>query len=166
MKFIRNIAFAAIASFAAFSMVTYTACNKDECKDVTCNNGGTCINGNCSCPTGYEGSKCEIVSAASLPGVYTATEDCQPPLTGGPSSWSSTVSTSSSDETRIVISNFGNSSTNVTAQVDKNAITIDATTIGTRNVTGTGTVNGSTLTINYQLSGTPSYSCTMTMTLQ
>lgn len=167
MKSIRNIAFSALLSIGAFTMVTYTACNQDECKDVVCQNGGTCISGNCSCATGYEGTNCETASATGLDGAYSATETCQPPLTGGPSTWSSPVTISSTDMTRIVISNFGNSNANVTGQVDKNAITLDPTTIGSTTVTGTGTVNGNVLTINYTLTGgTVDYSCTMTMTKQ
>lgn len=164
MKSVRNIAFSALLAVGAFTMVTYTACNKDECKDVVCNNGGTCVSGTCNCLSGYEGTNCQTVSAAALPGQYTASETCQPPVTGG--SWSSTVSQSSNDKTKIVISNFGASSTNVTGHVNKNAITLDQTTIGGNTVTGTGTVSGNTITINYTLSGTISYSCTMIMTKQ
>ena len=58
MKSIRNIAFAAIMTIGAFSAVTYTSCNKDECKDVVCQNGGTCNDGDCACATGYEGTTC------------------------------------------------------------------------------------------------------------
>lgn len=31
----------------------------DPCANVTCLNGGTCLNGTCSCPDGYTGSACE-----------------------------------------------------------------------------------------------------------
>lgn len=31
----------------------------DPCDGVTCYNGGTCINGTCSCPQGYTGPACE-----------------------------------------------------------------------------------------------------------
>lgn len=34
-------------------------CKSDLCKDITCLNGGTCLNGLCSCPEGYEGPACE-----------------------------------------------------------------------------------------------------------
>lgn len=166
MKSIRNIALSAFLTIGAFTMVTFTSCDPDACKDVVCNNGGTCVNGNCDCLTGYEGSNCSTVSAASLPGTYTGTESCQPPLSSS-SSWSSTLTQSSNDETKVVISNFGDSGTNVTGQVNKNAITLDATAIGSYTVTGTGTINGNVITINYDLSGgvTPR-SCTMTLTLQ
>jgi len=31
----------------------------DECKDVSCLNGGTCNEGDCTCPTGFSGSNCQ-----------------------------------------------------------------------------------------------------------
>jgi hypothetical protein len=60
MKSIRNIAFSAFLTFAAFSAVTLASCSKDECKDVNCNTG-TCNedDGSCTCPTGFEGTSCE-----------------------------------------------------------------------------------------------------------
>jgi hypothetical protein len=36
----------------------FTSCEKDPCEDVTCLNGGTCIDGECDCPEGYTGSDC------------------------------------------------------------------------------------------------------------
>ncbi len=47
-------------------------CNKDtsdvipedlSCEGVTCQNGGTCVNGSCNCPAGYYGSRCESSTA-------------------------------------------------------------------------------------------------------
>lgn len=37
----------------------FAGCKKDPCKDVTCFNNGTCLEGVCICTEGYEGSKCE-----------------------------------------------------------------------------------------------------------
>lgn len=62
MKSIRNIAFSALLTLGAFSAVTYTACNKDACKDVVCNNGGTCVDGSCQCAAGFEGVTCDVQS--------------------------------------------------------------------------------------------------------
>ena len=59
MKSIRNIAFSALLALGAFTTVTYTACNPDECKDVTCSNNGTCVDGTCKCPNYYEGTTCQ-----------------------------------------------------------------------------------------------------------
>lgn len=38
--------------------VLYTACIKDKCGAILCDNGGVCVNGLCTCPTGYEGTRC------------------------------------------------------------------------------------------------------------
>lgn len=59
MKSIRNIAFSALLAVGAFTTVTYTACSKDECKDVVCDNGGTCVSGSCNCPSYYSGTTCQ-----------------------------------------------------------------------------------------------------------
>ena len=40
-------------------MLGLFACKKDDpCENITCLNGGTCANGECSCPTGYTGPDC------------------------------------------------------------------------------------------------------------
>lgn len=59
MKSIRNIAFSALLAVGAFTTVTYTACTKDDCKDVVCDNGGTCVSGACNCPNYYSGATCQ-----------------------------------------------------------------------------------------------------------
>lgn len=74
MKSIRNIAFSALLALGAFTTVTYTACNPDECKDVVCNNGGSCVDGNCACTTGYEGTKCETEVRKKFIKTWTATD--------------------------------------------------------------------------------------------
>lgn len=39
----------------------FTAC-KDECDDIVCQNGGTCDNGICDCPSGFFGDNCESIT--------------------------------------------------------------------------------------------------------
>jgi len=51
-----------LVAITAFTAITYTSCNKDKCKDVTCQNGGACTDGTCSCPSGFEGANCETAS--------------------------------------------------------------------------------------------------------
>lgn len=70
MKSIRNIAFSALLALGAFTTVTYTACNPDECKDVTCSNNGTCVDGKCNCPSFYEGTTCQTEVRAKYYNTY------------------------------------------------------------------------------------------------
>lgn len=61
----RIIALTTFLTIAAFSFVTYTSCTKDSCADVTCQHGGSCKSGNCTCPSGYTGSHCEVQTCAA-----------------------------------------------------------------------------------------------------
>jgi len=54
---LKNLVFVVFLGFGL--MVTTQSCT-DECKDVTCQNGGTCDEGDCSCADGYSGDNCEI----------------------------------------------------------------------------------------------------------
>jgi hypothetical protein len=42
------------------------SCKKDDkdnpCASITCENGGTCNNGTCDCPSGYSGNKCQTLT--------------------------------------------------------------------------------------------------------
>lgn len=43
-------------------MFAISGCTKeDKCETVDCQNGGTCVDGNCGCPKGYLGSRCETM---------------------------------------------------------------------------------------------------------
>jgi hypothetical protein len=59
MKNFRYIFFTAIFALCAFSAITYTSCNGDKCKDISCRNGGSCNDGTCTCVNGYNGKLCE-----------------------------------------------------------------------------------------------------------
>ena len=74
MKSIKNIALSAFLTVSAFGAVLYTSCTKDECKDVVCQNGGTCSEGTCTCSTGYEGTNCETASRTKFIKTWTASD--------------------------------------------------------------------------------------------
>jgi len=43
-----------------------TSCSKsDPCEGIVCKNGGTCVDGKCQCPNGFEGTLCESESLPS-----------------------------------------------------------------------------------------------------
>lgn len=65
----------------AFSSVTYMSCKDktpsagiDLCASVSCENGGTCFKGLCTCPLGYEGEYCQTRSNARYIGNWKVTE--------------------------------------------------------------------------------------------
>lgn len=149
MKSIRNIAFSAMLAVGAFTMVTYTACNKDECKDVVCNNGGTCANGSCNCPTGYEGTNCETLSRAKFIGTWSGSDECE----SGVYNVTMSVATSS-NEINALISNpggFGNNITITGVVSSTNELTFTNQTAGGngRIINGKMTISGNALTFTY-----------------
>ncbi len=66
MKKTGYVFIAAIICVLAFSLVTYTSCTRDRCAGYTCYNGGSCYNGNCSCPSGFAGYHCELVAQTGI----------------------------------------------------------------------------------------------------
>lgn len=143
-------------SKSAFTMLAlstalfFSSC-KDECKDVTCNNGGVCVEGACDCATGYEGSDCSTETRAKFVGTYSVTGTVTCPVTGNGTitTTSLVVSTSSSAANKIVISVLG---VNLTGTVSGSSITLDQSTQNNFTYTGSGSISGTnlTLTINEQ----------------
>lgn len=155
------------------ALILFTpACDTDNCKDVDCGTNGTCFEGVCDCDAGYEigtDGKCDTEMRAKFVGTYNTSESCDGTATG---TFSNSITNSGVNVSSIIISNFGDSGLNVTATVDGTDVTVPATTLnvgGTAyEVTGSGSISGSTLTINYQArtGGTIAFSCTMTMSKQ
>jgi hypothetical protein len=71
MKSIKHIALTTLLTFGSFGAVLYTSCDKDKCKDVVCQNSGTCNDGTCTCPTGIAGVNCETIFRVSYANTYT-----------------------------------------------------------------------------------------------
>jgi hypothetical protein len=171
MKSIKNIALSAMLTFGAFAAVTYTACTKDDCKDVVCQNGGTCSGGSCTCPSGYEGANCEIASSLKFVGTYSVEENCT--LSGAVGPYTATITQSSSNAVNILLQNFGDftATISVSGSVNGTTLTIPQQTVSGYSISGngtyTGTVTSGTLAISYNVSGaTNAESCSATWTKQ
>jgi hypothetical protein len=157
MKSLKLVAVSAFLSIGAFCTVLYTSCSKDECKGVTCQNGGTCSGGNCTCATGYEGTNCEKQARSKFIKAWAASDV---PVASAPAiaPYSAVISasTTSSAVTDVVIGGFSaNYFTNaVKASVSGNTITIASQQPDNDGyaVSGTGTYNTATNKIDWTYS--------------
>jgi len=158
MKNFRHIALTALLTIGSFAAITYTSCTKDACKDVTCQNGGTCSGGNCTCPTGYEGTSCETLSITKFVKNWIATDK-----TGSTTiSYTGVISPSGTDVTSAII---GNSFSDnfftigpITATISGNTITIPTQkpdgTSSDYSLSGTGTYANGAITWSYTITQT------------
>jgi len=71
MKSIATITLLVSLFIAAIIAMPYVSCNKDKCKGVSCQNGGVCKSGSCSCPTGYGGANCNSAWRNKFLGNWT-----------------------------------------------------------------------------------------------
>jgi hypothetical protein len=154
MKSIKHIALSAFLTVSAFGSVFYTACNKDKCKDVVCQNGGTCSEGNCTCVTGYEGTNCETKSRDKFIKSWSATD-----VTGSTSlPYTASIGAStSSDVTAVVIGNTFSDNFfligPIKATVNGNTITIPSQNPDNNkySLSGTGTLAAGKITWSYTI---------------
>ena len=162
------------SAMIATMALTVNSCSKDEdpCEDVSCLNGGSCDDGNCNCPTGYEGSVCETVERAKFIGTYSAVSACL-----GTTAYTVSIAESSSGIDKVVISNMGNSAWTAIGTVNGTSISISGTatdaTCGTITMSGGGSISGNIITLSnvtYTVSNTTTCNnlgpCTETFTKQ
>ncbi len=71
----KTIVLSALSAISVFSAVTYNSCTPDKCKAIACAYGGVCKDGDCICPSGYEGTQCEIVTRDKYAGTWTVIEN-------------------------------------------------------------------------------------------
>lgn len=146
MKSVKHIALSALLTVGAFGTVLYTACNKDECKDVVCQNGGTCSEGKCTCATGYEGTNCETKSRDKFVGTYTGAESC----TTGTDNYSITLA-ANSDALKLTMTNLYNDNITAICSMAATDSFSFSGTAGGATFTGTGRLVTNTLTVRYTL---------------
>lgn len=156
MRKLKQIALGAFLTVSAFCAVLYSSCTKDPCKDVTCQNGGTCNDGKCTCTTGFEGTNCEIKSRDKFVKSWSASDL----ISGGSTPLSYTANISAgvgSDVTQVII---GNSFSDnfftigpIKATVNGNTITIPLQNPDANkySLSGTGTLANGKLTWSYTI---------------
>jgi hypothetical protein len=173
MKRLRLIALSVVLTLGAFSAVVYTSCTKDECKSVTCLNGGTCSGGNCTCPTGYEGTTCQDETRKKIIGGWSATDV----IDGGTPQLNSSTIAAGSTVTRVLVSGIGGKVSGINYFGNAVTATIDGNTLVIANqepdndgysVSGSGTYDPTNkkITWTYALrdTGTMVINCTGTWT--
>ncbi len=129
-------------------MFVMNAC--DDCKDVTCLNGGTCVAGVCECATGYEGDDCGTAANAKFLGVYTVTDGCLS------SSYAQTVSAGSAAN-KVTFNNLGNYVTPAIVSCDVEGTSISVTNFEDstgRKFTVNGSVSGQNINLTYTVTYT------------
>ena len=146
MKNLKSILIAGFLTVGTFATSVFTSCNPDACKDVVCNNGGTCTDGTCSCVAGFEGTNCDTESRTKIFGSFllSGTDSDGDTYTN----INTTVSTSSSSATKFIFSVPLAALSLTCTMTGANTFTIDQTTVSGVTTTGSGTYNGTTLTIS------------------
>ena len=162
MRSFRNFLGSVLVVAIACCSLLYTSC-KNKCGSTTCQNGGTCSNNVCVCPTGYSGSACEHGWADAAIGTYTCSHTCSPAVAGA-NSWQSAITKySTNGGFTVEISNFNNSNNYVVATVDSatSGTTQHITVVGS-GAGGTGTNASGTLTIVNSVTSITFHSTTYT----
>jgi len=142
MKTLRIIGLA----MALFGALTLQSCKKDPCKNVTCQNGGTCQDGNCRCSLPWEGSKCEVDARDKFVGFYRGTFNCG----GSPGEEVFSIIKSSTTASRIIIGGgiYGELTSSNTFDIPAQPRNVNGTAA---TIYGSGTLYGNELTVTYVL---------------
>jgi len=126
MKFWKSSLLTVFSFLGIASTVLYNSCQIDTCSDLKCINGGSCANGFCNCPSGYEGSECEIKMEDKFLGVYYGNTNCN----ANPAVYdTATVLTQQGSITNVRVVLFSNKTDTLNG-------TVNGTTIVVPDVTG------------------------------
>jgi EGF-like domain len=149
MNLFKKALFSAVATISVFSAVL-VSCTSDPCdpKTIVCLNNGSCLDGACQCPSGFEGKTCETLSRDKFIGVFVGNETC----TVGTDAYAITTS-ANSDKTKFNIQNLYNQSNILAiAGATGSTFTIPSQTAATDvNVTGSGSITGNSITVTYTI---------------
>ncbi|MEM7657090.1 MAG: calcium-binding EGF-like domain-containing protein [Bacteroidota bacterium] len=140
----------------------------DPCADITCENGGTCVEGTCNCADGFEGTTCETEIRGKFIASYSATETCAN-FPGQTFNSTLVISASNAGPLKVVITNIYSNGWSIVADVVDNTLSFTSVDIAgvqagaTVKATGTGTLAGDVLTMNYTVTeGAVSDNCQLT----
>ena len=156
----KNFKLGFIGAFV-FAVMMFAGC-EDACKDVTCLNGGTCLEGICNCTAGYEGTDCGTAYNAKFVGTFNlSVNNCD---TVALDPYPVAITASATDPASLTVGGLyeNPTGTTVTATIESsntNQFNIaeqvfdDNATNDNLTITGTGTItdDGNTLTITYTL---------------
>ncbi len=151
MKRIKFLAFAAATFLTVSSVLYFNSCKTDPCKNVVCNNGGVCADGNCSCASGYEDATCSTAWVTKYVANWKGTDVC----TSGTYNWNGAISKSSTNPVVFYITNMGGLGTSAQFSCtlsSTSTFTIDAQTQnGYTIMSGGGSIStdGTKITSNY-----------------
>ena len=154
----KNIKVSILGAFA-FAMVLFAGCD-DPCKDVTCLNGGTCLEGTCECPTGYEGTDCGTEINAKFTGTLNMLSSACDTVDNNTYSIKLTPSTTDPAEFTIggiYQNSLGNTIEAQVSTTNSNEFTIaeqafeDDTFGAGFTIQGSGSISGSDVTISYSI---------------
>jgi hypothetical protein len=146
MKTLRIVGLA----MALFGALTLQSCKKDPCKNVTCQNGGTCQDGNCRCSLPWEGSKCEVDARDKFVGLWRGTTSCEG---GSQDTIIISIAKSSVKPNRIIINYiigdiYGDLTSSSTFDIPSQTVNVNGTDAP---INGSGKLDGNQLTLTYTL---------------
>jgi hypothetical protein len=160
MKSFKIILSTCIIVVIAFTLSTTVSCKKGDvvyndttllhpCDNVTCLNGGTCRDGNCKCPQGYEGENCATKWSDKFVGSFNASDACSADSAGF---YSVNITANPDFAYKINLINLGtfcaNTKVSANISIEKTAISIPFQQIcGSTYCSGTGTMNGKYLNV-------------------
>jgi len=149
-----------IIGFFLCLTVVLTSCTEREfdynvttfyrpCENVYCLNGGSCLDGKCLCPDGYEGETCESKWNQRFIGNYNAYDDC---YTGPGDFYSVVISDVFTSPDELILSNAGTicPNSNLTAVVSPEKTTFQIppqNTCGDMWISGTGNINNNSISL-------------------